>query len=163
MNDEPRKDDLLSDLQKIALQGFRDIFGSAKPGSPADGDRTGAETADFTEIGRQAFCNGDPAAPTRNTEVREALVGMAVASAEGRKIMADFTAGWTAANLASDVDGSIWSPDDLVAPPLYEGQLDQAHTKLVPGRYEATDAHDKPVVVEVTKNATTVTRLAPDQ
>lgn len=58
----------------------------------------------FTEIGRQAFANGDSAAPIMNPQVAQALEGLPVGSSEGRKILKDFTAGWTAANLAAPVD-----------------------------------------------------------
>lgn len=58
----------------------------------------------FTEIGRQAFHNGDMAAPALNPEVMLALSGLPVGSTEGLQIMKDFNAGWTAANLAAPVN-----------------------------------------------------------
>jgi hypothetical protein len=58
----------------------------------------------FREIGRQAFLRGEPAAPALNPQVWLALDGLPVGSPEGIKIMQDFTAGWTAANLAAPVD-----------------------------------------------------------
>ncbi|MFI5736203.1 hypothetical protein ACIA49_39175 [Kribbella sp. NPDC051587] len=123
-------------------------------------------TRDFVEIGRQAFRNGDHSAPALNAEVMQALTGLPVGSAEGKQIMTDFTTGWTAANLAApvptDLEGSVWSPRDPMSMPLYEGPLSQTHTKLTPGRYQATDEHDNTVIVDVTENASTVTPYDPD-
>jgi hypothetical protein len=56
---------------------------------------------DFVEIGRQAFRNGEPAAPAISADVQAALAGLKVGSAKGRKIMQDFTKGWEQANFLS--------------------------------------------------------------
>ncbi len=127
------------------------------------------QALDFVEIGRQAFHRGADRAPALNAEVQQALTGLPVGTAETIRIMKDFTAGWDAANMAApvpgdatDPEGSIWSPRDPMTPPLYEGRLSQAHTKLAPGRYKATDEHDHTVIVEVTENRSTVTPYTPD-
>ena len=58
------------------------------------------EERDFVEVGRQAFLAGEPAAPTLNATVREAITEMEVGtSAAG--IMTAFQEGWTNASLAS--------------------------------------------------------------
>jgi hypothetical protein len=61
------------------------------------------EVTDWRQVGREAFERGDPAAPAFNAQVVEALHGRPVGDPETRRIMTEFTAGWTAANLAAPV------------------------------------------------------------
>jgi hypothetical protein len=62
------------------------------------------EPVDFREVGRKAFEAGEPAAAAMNRQVVDALAGLPVGSAEGAKILKDFSTGWQAANLAAPVD-----------------------------------------------------------
>lgn len=70
---------------------------------------------DFVEIGRQAFRDGKPAAPTLNLKVRRALAGLPVGSEEGLKVMKDFSDGWTQASrpeaIATEIRHTQWLLD----------------------------------------------------
>ncbi len=58
---------------------------------------------DWFEVGRRAFANGEPAAPTLNPHVREAVERLPVGGG-GTEIMGEFGRGWHAANLAAPVE-----------------------------------------------------------
>ena len=60
-------------------------------------------TTDFKEVGRQAFANGEPAAPMLNPQVREAIADLPVGGGAA-DIMRAFSEGWHAANLAQPID-----------------------------------------------------------
>lgn len=69
----------------------------------ASGICTGPSVADFERIGAEAFANGEMGAPALNAEVQAALAGVPVGGG-GYEIMAAFSRGWNAANMAAPVD-----------------------------------------------------------
>jgi preprotein translocase subunit YajC len=52
--------------------------------------------------------------------------------------------------------GTVENPDDPMGSPSYDGPLDQAHTRLAPGTYDATDRNGAPVTLTVTDDSSTV-------
>lgn len=63
---------------------------------------------------------------------------------------------------ATEGNGTITNPDDPTGPASYEGPLDQAHTILAPGQYDATDDNGNPVTVDVTDDTSTVSPRTED-
>lgn len=59
-------------------------------------------TTNFAEIGRNAHRNGEPRAPFFNSEVAEAIANLPVGGG-ATQIMAAFTRGWDAENMAAVV------------------------------------------------------------
>lgn len=57
-------------------------------------------------------------------------------------------------------NGSIADPDDPAGTPAYDGPLDQAHTRLDPGTYDALTDDGDSVQVTVTEDSSTVTPVA---
>lgn len=98
----------------------------------------------------------------------DAVTGQVVSS-DGRNVDVQLADGTTNRVRVSDIDrvdravptategnGTISNPDDPNGPPSYEGPLDQAHTQLAPGTYDATDDNGNPVTVDVTDDTSTV-------
>lgn len=72
---------------------------------------TAATEPDWEALGRQAFHNGEHAAPALNATVMAHLAGRPVGDPHTMVIMRGFTRGWDAANMAAPVPGIDDTPD----------------------------------------------------